>query len=53
MRAIITGASSGIGAALARELSRRGWSLALLARSRIHISEPTRLRCIAYGVLGV
>ena len=32
MRAIITGASSGIGAALARELSRRGWSLALLAR---------------------
>jgi short-subunit dehydrogenase len=32
MRAIITGASSGIGAALARELSRRGWSIALLAR---------------------
>ncbi|HSP16613.1 MAG TPA: SDR family NAD(P)-dependent oxidoreductase [Thermoanaerobaculia bacterium] len=30
--AIITGGSSGIGAALAAELSRRGWSLALLAR---------------------
>ena len=30
--AIITGASSGIGAALAHELSRRGWSIALLAR---------------------
>src|SRR5712691_304675 len=32
MRAIITGASSGIGMAVARELSGRGWSLALLAR---------------------
>jgi len=32
MRTLITGASSGIGAALARELSRRGHSLALMAR---------------------
>jgi short-subunit dehydrogenase len=31
-RAIITGASSGIGAEMARELSRRGYALALLAR---------------------
>jgi short-subunit dehydrogenase len=30
--AIITGGSSGIGAALAHELATRGWSLALLAR---------------------
>jgi short-subunit dehydrogenase len=32
VRAIITGASSGIGAAMAREFSRRGYALALLAR---------------------
>ena len=37
--AIITGASSGIGAALARELSRRGWSLALVARRTSLLDE--------------
>ena len=37
--AIITGASSGIGAALARELSRRGWSVALLARRAEQLEE--------------
>jgi short-subunit dehydrogenase len=40
-RVVITGASSGIGAALARELSRRGWAVALLAR-RIELLEQLR-----------
>ena len=37
-RAVLTGASSGIGLALARELSRRGYDLALLAR-RVELLE--------------
>lgn len=32
--ALITGASRGLGCSLARELARRGWSLALMARRR-------------------
>lgn len=42
MRAIITGASTGIGAALARELSRRGWELVLLARRGDLLEELVR-----------
>jgi short-subunit dehydrogenase len=37
--AVITGASSGIGEAIARELSRRGWVCVLLARRAGHLER--------------
>jgi len=40
--AIITGASSGIGAALARELVRRGWKVGLIARRENLLEDLTR-----------
>ena len=42
MRAIITGASSGIGLELARELAKRGYALALLARRAELLEELAR-----------
>jgi short-subunit dehydrogenase len=50
MRAVITGASSGIGLALARELSRRGWELLLLARRVELIEKLPRSEAVACDV---
>ena len=44
--AVVTGGSSGIGAALARELARRGWRCVLIARNE------ERLRAVAADVDG-
>jgi short-subunit dehydrogenase len=40
--AVITGASRGIGAAVAAELARRGYRLALLARNQAPLEETAR-----------
>ena len=51
MLALVTGASSGIGRDIARELSRRGYDLIITARRRDRLEElaeklPTRVRVI-------
>ena len=45
---LITGASSGIGAALAREFARRGWRVALVAR-RLETLDALAAQIIAAG----
>ena len=43
--ALVTGASSGIGRDIARELSRRGWWLLLAARRKDRLEELAAELC--------
>jgi hypothetical protein len=51
--AVVTGGSSGIGAAIARELARRGWRLVLLARGEKRLREVAREVGAEYEVCDV
>ena len=41
--AVITGASGGIGAEVARELARRGWRIAVVGRNTSRTEEVARM----------
>ncbi|WP_330232581.1 mycolate reductase [Nocardia sp. NBC_00508] len=49
-RAVVTGASSGIGTALAAELAARGYSLILIARREELLTELAQRLTLAHGV---
>uniref|UniRef100_UPI002455194C SDR family NAD(P)-dependent oxidoreductase n=1 Tax=Nocardia brasiliensis TaxID=37326 RepID=UPI002455194C len=49
-RAVVTGASSGIGTALAADLAARGYSLILVARRGEVLTELAQRLTLAHGI---
>jgi NAD(P)-dependent dehydrogenase (short-subunit alcohol dehydrogenase family) len=52
LRVAVTGGTSGLGAALVDELSRRGAQIAFVARTRTRVAEVERLHPGAHGIVG-